>query len=135
MDLASRRLHVRQLVRCNAVTLVWVHADRKSNMQYMRALFVSEEPEEDVPEKMSGLLSDFKIQSERRKKGPRILGLTGSDVTKVSPGAPYICPPSHCTAVGSSIRGACTPDSVPLVGSIYNGTFLAYWNSSGSGAC
>ena len=53
-------------------------------MQYMRALFVSEEPEEDVPEKMSDLLSNFKLQSERRKKGPRILGLTGSDVTKVS---------------------------------------------------
>ena len=52
-------------------------------MQYMRALFVSEEPEKDAPEKMAGLLSDYKIQSERRKKGPRILGLTGSDVTKV----------------------------------------------------
>lgn len=52
-------------------------------MQYMRALFVSEESEKEVPEKMAGLLSEYKIQSERRKKGPRILGLTGSDVTKV----------------------------------------------------
>ncbi len=59
-------------------------------MQYMRALFVSEEPEKDVPEKMSGLLKDTKIQSERRKKGPRILGLSGSDVTKVCFGAPKI---------------------------------------------
>lgn len=51
-------------------------------MQYMRALFVSEEPEQDAPEKMAGLLSSFKVQSERRSHGPRILGLTGTDVTK-----------------------------------------------------
>ena len=51
-------------------------------MQYMRALFMSEEPEHDAPEKMAGLLSNFKVQSERRNHGPRILGLTGSDVTK-----------------------------------------------------
>ena len=52
-------------------------------MQYMRALFVSEEPQQDAPEKMSGLLQDFKAKSERRSHGPRILGLTGPDVTKV----------------------------------------------------
>ena len=51
-------------------------------MQYMRALFVSEEPEQDAPEKMAGLLSSYKVQSERRSHGLRLLGLTGSDVTK-----------------------------------------------------
>ena len=66
----------------------YVHADRKSNMQYMRALFVSEEPQQDAPEKMSGLLQDFKAKSERRSHGPRILGLTGPDVTKVRQSGP-----------------------------------------------
>ena len=65
-----------------------VHADRKSNMQYMRALFVSEEPQQDAPDKMSGLLQDFKAKSERRSHGPRILGLTGPDVTKVRQSGP-----------------------------------------------
>lgn len=62
-----------------------VPADRKSNMQYMRALFVSEEPEQDIPEKMSGLLKKHTAHSERRSHGPRIVGLAGSDVTKASP--------------------------------------------------
>ena len=37
----------------------------------MRALFVSEEPQQDAPEKMSGLLQDFKAKSERRRPWAR----------------------------------------------------------------
>ena len=88
-----------------------VHADRKSNMQYMKALFVSEEPHQDAPKKMSGLLQDFKSQSERRSHGPRILGLTGPDVTKVrQSGASFdthkalALPPSVCLKLLGSGR-------------------------------
>ena len=84
-------------------------ADRKSNMQYMRALFVSEEPEKDAPEKMAGLLSDYKIQSERRKKGPRILGLTGSDVTKVYNSCDVTTLADSSSALGCLSQGPCPP--------------------------
>lgn len=61
-----------------------VTADRKSNMQYMHALFVSEERGDEVPEKMGQLLSKHQKTSERRSHGPRMMGLSGPGIAKVS---------------------------------------------------
>ncbi len=58
-------------------------ADRKSNMQYMRALFVSEESSEEAQEKMGELLGKHQKKTERRSHGPRMIGLAGSEVAKV----------------------------------------------------
>lgn len=57
--------------------------DRKSNMQYMRALFVSEEAGEEAQGKMGDLMSKHTKKSERRSHGPRMVGLAGSEVSKV----------------------------------------------------
>ena len=58
-------------------------ADRKSNMQYMRALFVTEEPGKDAQDKMGDLLGKHQKRTERRSHGPRMVGLAGSEVAKV----------------------------------------------------
>ena len=51
-------------------------------MQYMKALFVSEEPDQDAPEKMADLLDKYEKKTSRAS---RIIGLTGPDVNAVSP--------------------------------------------------
>lgn len=50
-------------------------------MQYMKALFVSEEPDQDAPEKMADLLDKYEKKTSRAS---RIIGLTGPDVNAVS---------------------------------------------------
>ena len=50
-------------------------------MQYMKALFVSEEPDQDVPEKMADLMDKYEKKTSRAS---RIIGLTGPDVNAVS---------------------------------------------------
>ncbi|CAL8472278.1 g11820 [Coccomyxa elongata] len=57
--------------------------DRRSNMQYMRALFVIEEPSEEAQEKMGDLLGKHQKKTERRSHGPRMIGLAGSEVAKI----------------------------------------------------
>lgn len=60
-------------------------ADRKSNMQYMRAIFVSEEQGKDAQDTMGDLMSKHTKKSEKRSHGPRMIGLAGSDIGKVIP--------------------------------------------------
>ena len=55
-------------------------ADRKSNLQSIRALFVSEEPDQDAPGKMGELLEKYENKSSRPS---RIIGLTGPSVNQV----------------------------------------------------
>ncbi len=66
--------------------------DRKSNMQYMRALFVSEEAGEEAQGKMGDLMSKHTKKSERRSHGPRMVGLAGSEVSKVQLFCSYLSP-------------------------------------------
>ena len=52
-------------------------------MQYMRALFVSEEQGQEAQDKMGDLMSKHTKKSEKRSHGPRMIGLAGSDIGKV----------------------------------------------------
>lgn len=71
-------------------------ADRKSNMQYMRAIFVSEEQGKDAQDTMGDLMSKHTKKSEKRSHGPRMIGLAGSDIGKV--------PPVHLVTISSLER-------------------------------
>ncbi|EIE23411.1 hypothetical protein COCSUDRAFT_62946 [Coccomyxa subellipsoidea C-169] len=73
-DAKSRLQNMSEIVR---------QTDRKSNMQYMRALFVSEEAGEEAQGKMGDLMSKHTKKSERRSHGPRMVGLAGSEISKI----------------------------------------------------
>ena len=67
-------------------------ADKKCNIHYTKAAFVSEDPDSDTPEILAKLLAE--VGATGQKTEQRIMGLTGSEVDKVR--GELLRPPATC---------------------------------------
>ncbi len=56
-------------------------ADKKCNIHYTKAAFVSEDPDNDTPEILAKLLSE--VGASGQKTEQRVMALTGPEVDKV----------------------------------------------------
>lgn len=83
-----------------------MHADKKSNLQYTKAAFVSEDPDNDKPELLTKLLEG--VGAVGPKTEQRIMALTGPQVDKARAlcvSHMLRCLPQHCLCLGSRVAG------------------------------